>query len=373
MSDRSGTQVGETREDIPSRSDIHVPQRRAVTIKQVADLAGVSQMTVSRVFNHPDAVKQDTRVRVEKAVKTLNYRPNLMARNLAGGNSQLLGLPFHGVNSAYITKVLIAALGICRERGHHLVVEDITETEDGKTDSEDILKRLKSLSLDGLIVPPHLARNNVVMNQLALQPYMSVLLGAGANVETDIAKVSSDDRGGSRKVTRYLIEKGHTHIGFIGGPADYPAGRARKLGLELALTDFDIAPDPALMLRGDYSIQSGMIAGEKLLSLKVPPTAVVCANDDMAAGLMMSALRRGIKLPDELSIVGYGDTTIAIQAWPNITTVRQPIKLMTQLSIGYLTEGEFPSDVPLTKRISDNHIEVSEVEIVERESVARLS
>ena len=373
MFGRSGNQVGETRADIPIRLDVEVPRRRPVTIKQVADLAGVSQMTVSRVFNHPDAVKQDTRVRVEKAVKTLNYRPNLMARNLAGGNSQLLGLPFHGVNSAYMTKLLVEAIRICRERGHHLLVEDITETGDGNLDGEDVLKRLKSLSLDGLIIPPHLARDNDFIGQLALQTYNSVILGAGTNVETNLAKVSSDDRGGSRKITRYLIERGHTHIGFIGGLSDSPAGRARKLGFELALTDFDIAPDPALMLRGDYSIQSGMYAGEKLLSLKIPPTAVVCANDDMAAGLMMSAIKRGIKLPDELSVVGYDNTSIAVQAWPGITTVQQPIRRMTELTIDYLTNGEFPTDMPHTKQISETHIEVYDMQIVERESVARLS
>ena len=139
-------------------------KRQPITIKEVAEEAGVSQMTVSRVLNKQKLVKESTRLRVEAAIAALNYRPNLMARGLAGGKSKLIGLAYYNPSPSYLSALLVSALKECRDLGHHLVIEDLSDIE-GVLDNSVIVKRLSSIRLDGLILAPPLSSNLVLLSR----------------------------------------------------------------------------------------------------------------------------------------------------------------------------------------------------------------
>ena len=350
----------------------YVPRRRAITIKDVAELAGVSQMTVSRVLNLSASVKPDTRERVQSAIAELNYRPNPMARNLARGQALLLGLLYHNSSSAYLSELLVSALRTSRQLGHHLVVEDMEELENGALDGETAAARLNFLSLDGLIIPPLRAEQASLVDDLVKLNTRIVILGDMDGVP-DICRISFDDRGGARSLAKYLIDKGHRRIGFVSGPDTCPAARARKMGFDLALTDHDLPLMPELLRAGDYTLRSGVRAAEQLLDLDEPPTAIFCANDDMAAGVMAVAHRRGVKIPDQLSVTGFDDTSIAPVAFPGLTTIHQPISLMARLAVKALSDIEIRDDDENVRRLSEHHIQVTKIEIVERNTVADLT
>lgn len=294
---------------------------RSITIKEVAELAEVSQMTVSRVLNQSDAVREETRKRVQDAIRQLNYRPNLMARNLARGKSLLLGVLYQNSSSAYLGEMMVTALKTCRQEGHHLVLEDMPQSEDGSIQPQAIADRLALVGLDGLIVTPLLARTSELIDTLAEQIPQMVVLGTN-NLNSGITRISFDDFSGAKKLTEALINKGHKRIAFLSGHADCPASIARRDGFEAAMADAGLKMTSDLMIEGEYNLETGMAAGDKLLSQSKRPTAVFCANDDMAAGVQLAAHRKGLKLPDDLSVAGFDDTAIANLVWPQITTVR---------------------------------------------------
>ncbi len=342
---------------------------RSITIKEVAELAEVSQMTVSRVLNQSDAVREETRKRVQDAIRQLNYRPNLMARNLARGKSLLLGVLYQNSSSAYLGEMMVTALKTCRQEGHHLVLEDMPQSEDGSIQPQAIADRLALVGLDGLIVTPLLARTSELIDTLAEQIPQMVVLGTN-NLNSGITRISFDDFSGAKKLTEALINKGHKRIAFLSGHADCPASIARRDGFEAAMADAGLKMTSDLMIEGEYNLETGMAAGDKLLSQSKRPTAVFCANDDMAAGVQLAAHRKGLKLPDDLSVAGFDDTAIANLVWPQITTVRQPIGRMTQIAVETLSKGSFPSDLEGAAMLSMNHLQITDVELIERDSVA---
>ena len=328
-------------------------------------------MTVSRVLNYSSAVKPATRERVQSAIDELNYRPNVMARSLARRQSLLIGLLYHNASSAYLSELLVSTLKYSRELGHHLMIEDLPETDDGTFDSDLIISRLQNLGLDGIILPPLLSRNEGLVGVLSELNSRLVVLGQLEGAP-QIARVSFDDRGSARAMTRYLIDRGHRRIGFVSGLKDCLAGKARKMGFDLALTDHDIPLNPDLCVEGDYTLRSGVRAAEKLLNMDEPPSAIFCCNDDMAAGVLVAAHRRGMSVPKDISVTGFDDTYISSITWPGFTTIRQPIAQMAELAMTFMSGGEFPEDDDIT-RLSDKHVQVNTVEIIERDSVADLT
>lgn len=344
-------------------------RRQSITIKEVAELAGVSQMTVSRVLNNAEAVRPETRERVQSAIKELNYRPNLMARSLARGQSKLLGLVYQETKEAELNDVLVSALKACRAMGHQLVVEDLTVKGGRSPDTAKLVDRLSVLGIDGLIVTPQLARHSDLMNALSKLPLELVLLGA-SDAPGSFAQISFDDFGGATQLTNHLIEHGHKRIAFISGGDDCLAGKARREGYEKALKDQGLQPNERFVKPGRYTFESGMKAAEELLSGPDRPTAIFCANDEMAAGAVVAAHRKGLNLPADLSIVGFDDTDISNTVWPQITTIRQPIGRMAELAVQYLSQSAFPRDLKDSKILSDDHLQITRVDLIKRDSVS---
>ena len=345
-----------------SQSQLRTNKRQSVTIKEVAERAGVSLMTVSRVLNKQSVVKEETRLKVEQAMRDLNYRPNMLARGLAGGNSIFIGMIHANPSGGYLSEFLVGALNSCREAGHHLVLEDLSF--DGKDfDKEDVLARLRSIGLDGIIVTPPLSENPVVVEAMrALDlPFVRI---AEVDSDSNDYSVAIHDSAAAGAMTDYLIDCGHREIGFVVGAPNQTSSHRRLAGFRKAMAAHGIDIGENNIVEGDFTYRSGMTAAETLLSRETPPTAIFASNDDMAAGVLASAHRLGFRIPQDLSVVGFDDTPIATAIWPQLTTMRQPIADMAHKAVGMLSATVSPNgDGPVEQH------QVLDVSIIERDTV----
>lgn len=335
------------------------------TIKDVAQSAGVSAMTVSRVLNGEANVRPETRERVQAAIRDLRYRPNLSARNLARANTWFIGLLYDNPGAGYVSELLIGALNRCREAGYHLVVETCGASEDDWAGTVEAL--LERGGFDGLILPPPVCNHAGVLAAIeaAGLPFIRIAPDEAGDHGPGIM---TDDRAAARNMTAHLIEQGHRRIGFIGGPDGQRASRERHAGYCDALAAAGLDVDPALIVAGEFTYRSGLKAAERLLALSPRPTAIFAANDDMAVAVIAQAHRLALDLPGELSVAGFDDTQSATAVWPQLTTVRQPVSRMAAEAVGILADRLDAARAGEERGRAEPHETGSE--IILRESVA---
>ena len=312
------------------------PSRRSrgtTTIDDVARAAGVSAMTVSRVINGGKNVRESTRAAVLEAVAQLNYSPNSAARSLAAGEATHIGLLYANPSAAYLSQFLIGALNAARRVGCHLVIESC-ESENADEQAE-VTRRFATSDVEGVILPPPLSESHPIMTELASIgiPVVTVAMGLP---DEDSLNVRIDDYEAALEMTRYLLGLGHRRLGFIKGHPNHIASHDRARGFRAALAEFDLDPDEAPMEQGYFTYRSGLMATERLLSRPAPPTAIFASNDDMAAAAVSVAHRRGLAVPGDLSVVGFDDTSLATNVWPELTTVKQPISEMAEAALELL-------------------------------------
>lgn len=304
------------------------PGRRgsgSVTIEDVAKLAGVSAMTVSRVINKRDNVREKTRERVDQAIKHLNYAPNTAARTLAAGDATHVGLLYSNPSAAYLSQFLVGALDAARAAGCHLVIE-ACESEDPDEQARSA-QHLADAKVEGAILPPPLSEAIPVLTELADVDIPVVTVAMGKLYENAL-NVRIDDCAAAVEVTEYLISLGHRRIGFIKGHPEHIASIERERGFRQAVASAGLSADEVMIVQGYFTFRSGLEAAEKLLDRSDPPTAIFASNDDMAAAVVGVAHRRGLDVPRDLSVVGFDDTSLATSVWPELTTVRQPVSAM---------------------------------------------
>lgn len=308
-------------------------KRGSITIEDVARAAGVSAMTVSRVINQGRNVRESTRAAVLEAVERLNYSPNTAARSLAAGEVTHIGLLYANPSAGYLAQFLIGALHAARSAGVHLVIESC-ESEDADEQAE-VTRRFATSDVEGVVLPPPLSESQPILAELeAMQiPVVTVAMGSP---RPESLNVRIDDHAAAMEMTRYLLELGHRTFGFIKGHPNIVASHDRHRGFCEALKEAGLDPDKAAVEQGYFSYRSGLIAGDRILSRVEPPTAIFASNDDMAAATMSVAHRRGLNVPEDLSIVGFDDTAIATSVWPELTTVKQPISAMAEAALELL-------------------------------------
>ncbi len=340
---------------------------KRIRIQDIAERVGVSTMTVSRVLNQDSKVSDAKRALVMKAVKELNYRPNVAARRLASNKSFFIGLLyFDDLDTSYLSKFLLRGLKICRSTGHHLVVEEI---------DDDINKALASVKelievtqVDGLILLPPICNNEKLLTTLQQANVSFVRIAPDTQLNLS-PYICMDDYQASFEMTEMLIKQGHSKIGHIIGNPNQGVSRLRYQGFLDALRSNKINVPPEYIEQGLFTVDSGVEAAKKMLSLDDRPTAIFAANDAMAAGVLSAANMARISVPDELSIAGFDDGHLAVSVSPNLTTVRQPIQQMAELAIDIIASGKF-SD--LAKANAREFRNVLDFEIVERESTNTL-
>lgn len=311
------------------------PTRRkgaAITIHEVAQRAGVSPMTVSRVVNGNANVRSATRELVMRTVRELNYTPNAAARSLAAASGTRIALIYTNPSSAYLSELLVGALDGASKAATQLVLD----TWDHMTRAtERAAARKIAQSVAGVILPPPLCESKAVCSELVAAGIPVVAIASG-RFQPDISGVRIDDFRAAQEMTEHLISHGHSRIGFIKGHPNQTASGLRYEGYQAAMAAAGVPVDPTLVQQGFFTYRSGLEATEKLLARKKPPTAIFASNDDMAAAAVSVAHRRGLDVPRDISVVGFDDTPTATTVWPELTTIRQPIAAMAASSIELL-------------------------------------
>ena len=293
----------------------------AATIYDVADHAGVSKTTVSRVLNGETNVRQATRAIVLKAVKELQFLPNKAARSLASQAEARIGLLYNNPSVAYFSELLMGALDGSGRNGVQLVVD---KCEIGNVAAScDAVRKLVKGGVNGMVLTAPLCESTELIEELT-RAGISIVAVATGYFRSNVACVGIDDFKAAYEMTNYLLGLGHRRIGFVKGHPSHTSSTRRVLGFEAALRDAGRKVEKPMIAQGHYSYRSGLEAGEQLLSGHKSPTAIFASNDDMASGVMAVAHRRSLDVPRDISIVGFDDT-IAGAMWPELTTIRQPI------------------------------------------------
>jgi LacI family transcriptional regulator len=310
-----------------------------VTIYDVAARAGVSIKSVSRVLNGERNVSDALKHKVQLAVDALGYRPSLSARGLAGASSYLIAALVDadltvehwrsGRGNDYLSRMELGALMECRHAGYHLLIELIDVVSPNL--EREITALISSLRPDGLILTPPVSDSALVLDVLDRRGIPYVRLGA----ETEPGRgrrVYMDDHRAAYDMTVHLARLGHRDIGFVIGNARYAASRSRREGFETAMARQGLQVRPEWVLEGDFTFQSGLECGARMLAQSPRPTAVFASNDDMAFGILQAATRRGLSVPADLSVVGFDDAPGAQFSSPQLTTVRQPVAEMAEIA-----------------------------------------
>jgi LacI family transcriptional regulator len=305
---------------------------RRATITDVAQRAGVSIKTVSRVLNREPHVRPETRDKVIAAAEALDYRPNLSARQLASRLTFLIGMLYDTQISSYIAEVQYGSLQVCRECGYNLLIHPC------QADATDLINEVVGLhrQVDGLILLQPLSDNRELC-ELLMENGIAAVRVSQRQFE-GLPWISVGDSEAADEMTEYLLSLGHKRIGFIIGHPDHGQSHDRLAGYRSALQRHHIDFDDKLVEQGYFDYESGYSCARKLLSATPRPTALFASNDEMAMGVLAAAHEMGIGVPVELSVAGFDDSPLARYAWPPLTTVRQPISEVARLATEVLMQ-----------------------------------
>ena len=311
---------------------------RPVTLKDVALRAGVSPKTVSRVINGEQHVRPEVRDAVQRIVDQLDYRPNAFARSLSSSRSYLLGLFLDDPGSGYAADLQLGALLRCRQRGYHLVVEPLDTLS--PTWTIEVLESIRTLRIDGAILTPPICDDPALLDLLDKERLPYVRISPRGDPDRS-GLVEMDDRAAATRMTEYLIGLGHREIGFIKGDPMHSASLKRFEGFGDAMANAGLSVHLEHIREGDFSFRSGLDLGSEMLCAEFLPTAIFASNDDMALGVLITAIRLGIAVPDRLSVAGFDDAPTSRAAWPQITTIRQPKPEMAAAAVDILVDPQY--------------------------------
>ncbi len=302
-----------------------------VTIRSVADAAGVSMSTVSNVLSgRHEQMAPETRERVLAAITRLNYQPNHVARSLVTKRTATIGLIMSEVTNSLYPPVTVGAEEACREAGYGLL---LANAEDAANEQRAIAL-MRAKQVDALIVFAvsllDVESEDLYAAQAAGTPVVAI--NRALPVDSPLSAVWFDHREGGRMATQHLIDLGHRRIAHIAGPANRLTGIQRRQGYEEALQEADIAPEPALIATAeDYSFASGELLMERLWQER--PTAVFVAGDAMALGAIRALSQLGARIPDDCSLAAFGNPDFVRYATPAITTVDLPVSTAGRVAV----------------------------------------
>lgn len=311
-----------------------------VTLEQVARAAGVSPSTVSRILNGTAQVSEDKQEAVKRAIRELGFRPNPVARGLAGGRTLSVGVVTQTISSPFYGEALHGIEDRLEAAGY---IPLFVSGHWQQAEERHAIQALLSRRVDGLIVLAGRLNASDVEAE-AGQELPLVLLGQRGHHARTVS-LEFDNEAGAFLATQHLLQQGHTRIAFIGGDPDHPDAREREAGYRRALQEAGLKADPRLVLPGDYTEAGGLLATTHLIERRQPFTALFAANDQMAIGALLSLYRHQVRVPDDVSVVGFDDVAPARFAIPPLTTVRQSIyEVGAQAALAMLAmlRGEAP-------------------------------
>jgi LacI family transcriptional regulator len=312
-----------TNDDQPSRA----------TIRDIARHAGVSVATVSRVINGRPDVAPETRDAVLRHVREHNFTTNRNARALSVGRTGLVGFTVPNAHAEYFTLILSGSTEALYEQDMRVVLcPTLHEHEREVT----LLDRLMHGTTDGaiLLLPTETSDE---LKALQAHGFPFVVADPRYSLDEGIPSVSAAHAAGARAATDHLLSLGHRRIALVTGDRGWVASEERLIGYQTALAAAGVLPTPELVVDGDFLMESGYAAANTLLDLAEPPTAIFASNDNMAVGVLHAARARGLRVPDDLSLVGFDDSAQATIVTPLLTTVRQPLEELGRTAVSLLT------------------------------------
>ncbi|MBD1389018.1 LacI family DNA-binding transcriptional regulator [Neiella sp. HB171785] len=333
-----------------------------VTINDIARIAGVSKRTVSRVINGSPLVGESTRARIEQAIAEHNFQPDKQARGLASKRSYLLGLVYDNPDALYIDQVQRAVLDVCANLGFELVVHPCHWSEDNFID--DCLTFISRSNVDGVLILPPVSESKTLAQALreAEHPYVRI---ASADLDDPQNIVISNEREAMADIVDHLLKLGHRDVAMITGPQEFFSSRERLEGFTESARNKGLNIPEQWLLEGGNSYESGIECAKQLLSGEQLPSAIFANNDEMAAGILRVANDLNIKIPEQLSVVGFDDNLFASRVIPSLTTMRRPVDKLATLATQKLIRA-------IQSEASSTGIEtVVKPYLIERESSAQ--
>ena len=293
------------------------------TIYDVAEQAGVSIQTVSRVLNNRPDVSTGTRQRIQDIIKQMGFQPFSNARGLSSKHTYTLGLVAANFSDFWFSQILTGAEKETREHGFFFMLGSLTCNPE---DEPEFLRLLTERHVDGvLFIRASCAEETEHLNRLK-ESGIPIVTTGNCPPESGLAMVDVDNVSGGSKATEYLVNLGHTRIAMLSGPPEWRAARDRTEGYLQALQEAGVPANPDLIIEGTWQYKSGYLGAKALLEKKVPFTAIFAQNDLMARGAISALHEAGQRVPEDISIIGYDDIPEAEFSDPPLTTIRQPME-----------------------------------------------
>lgn len=328
-------------------------------IKKVAKYAGVSIATVSRAINHSGPVSEKSRKKVMDAIKALEYKPNIRARELRMNKSNAIITMLNDIRNPIFADGIKGMEDVAYENGFHLLIGN---TSNSKNRELKYIEALRMRKADGaVIITPRVNRSLL----LELYNKVPIVLMNDHVVDEIIPSVGINDFDASYDITNRLVNMGHNNIGCISGSANVCIARERKKGFEQTLKDYNVDINNDWMFEAEHTFDGGFSTMEKILQMEQKPTALVCYNDEVAMGVLRCCKLYGISIPGDLSVVGFDNISTCTVIEPTLTTVHQPTYEIGRNAVEMLLtliDGE---------KLSKRRVEL-DYEIIMRDSVRSL-
>lgn len=334
----------------------------SATIKDVAKKANVSIATVSRILNNKPGFSKETKQRVVKAIEELSYQPNAIARGLINKRTQTIGVLIPKISNMLAAEILNGIDDTAHNQGSSVIVCN-TDSDGSRTLT--YLQTLAEKRIDGIIFISEWLKEEYY--QAVQEMGIPMVLVSSISYQFPVAYVKVDDRHAAYSATDYLIKQGHTRIAMITGSNEDPlAGIPRIEGYKAALSANGLRVNEENIINAaNFSYENGLTAMEEILAKKLDVSAIFASSDELAVGAMSKAYQQGIRIPDELSIIGYDNTKLAEMAIPPLTTVAQPLYDMGVTASNMLFEMIGQDNQAAQSRIMPH-------KIIERQTVTKI-
>jgi LacI family transcriptional regulator, galactose operon repressor len=314
-----------------------------LTIQDIARLAGVSKATVSRVLNHKPDVDPVTRERILRIMDEQGFVPSITAAGLAGGRPRMIGVLVPSLMWPFIPEIVQGVAESVEKSSYELILYSISHDKDRSAALDRILDTRLTAGLVAITPGQTAAR----LAQLYDQGFPVVIID-DQGLPTSAPWVGADNRTGAYQAVHHMISQGYRRIAHIKGPASYLCSQERYQGYCQALIEAGITPDPALAVQGDFEIGGGRTSARMLFSMENPPNAIFAGNDHTAWGVMEVAEELGLRLPEDVALVGFDNMSTSAHKRPPLTTVKQPFHEMGQRAADLLMNLlESPRHIPL--------------------------
>lgn len=314
------------------------------TLQEVADAAGVSPATVSRFLNGTAKVAEDKRKTIERIIEEMNYKPNRLAQSLKMGSTRTIGVLTQSLESGYFNKTMTGIEDVMKAAGYALLIMS------GHWHADEEAERVELLigrRVDGVVI----LTGNMTDAQILTFSKRVPIVAFGRKLEGERAiGFCLDNYEAACAAMELLIEQGHRRVAFISGPDDQEDARARLAGYRDTLARHKIEVDPNLVVAGDFQESGGLLAVDQLLASNQRFTAIFASNDLTAYGARLALYRRSIRVPDDISIIGFDDLHSSMYTTPPLTTVRQPLyevgTCIANMLLPMLGQQGAPIDIP---------------------------